>query len=43
VALLLKRRGIIRIRPLGGGLEGWQQRGLPLEPFALEPATEKIL
>jgi hypothetical protein len=40
VALLLKRRGIVRIRPLADGLAGWQERGLPLEPLALEPAAE---
>jgi rhodanese-related sulfurtransferase len=40
VALLLKRRGVTRIRPLAGGLDGWRQRGLPLEPLALEPAAE---
>jgi rhodanese-related sulfurtransferase len=25
VALMLKRRGITRVRPLQGGLEGWRQ------------------
>jgi hypothetical protein len=32
VALLLRRNGITRIRPLAAGLEGWRQRGFPLEP-----------
>src|SRR6266446_1820280 len=32
VALLLRRKGITRIRPLAAGLEGWRQRGFPLEP-----------
>jgi hypothetical protein len=36
VALLLKRRGIMRIRPLTGGLEAWRERRLPLERIALE-------
>jgi 3-mercaptopyruvate sulfurtransferase SseA len=31
VALLLRRRGIERVRPLAGGLEGWRARGYPLE------------
>jgi rhodanese-related sulfurtransferase len=31
VALLLKRQGIRRIRPLEGGLDGWRERGYPLE------------
>jgi len=30
VALLLRRRGITRIRPLAGGLDGWRRRGYPL-------------
>ena len=36
MALLLGRRGITRIRPLAGGIEGWRERGLPLEPLALD-------
>jgi len=31
VALLLKRRGIIRVRPLEGGFDAWRERGYPLE------------
>jgi 3-mercaptopyruvate sulfurtransferase SseA len=31
VALLLKKNGIKRIRPLQGGLEAWRQRGYPLD------------
>jgi 3-mercaptopyruvate sulfurtransferase SseA len=31
VALLLKRRGITRVRPLEGGLDAWRERGYPLE------------
>jgi rhodanese-related sulfurtransferase len=27
VALLLRRRGIARVRPLEGGLAGWKSRG----------------
>jgi len=30
VALLLRRKGITRIRPLAGGLDGWRRRGFPL-------------
>jgi rhodanese-related sulfurtransferase len=30
VALLLRRRGITRVRPLLGGLEGWRAAGLPV-------------
>jgi 3-mercaptopyruvate sulfurtransferase SseA len=29
VALLLRRRGIERVRPLAGGLYGWRDRGYP--------------
>jgi rhodanese-related sulfurtransferase len=31
VALLLKRRGIDRVRPLAGGLSAWFERGFPVE------------
>jgi len=35
VALLLRKNGIKRIRPLQGGLEAWRQRGYPLVTAAL--------
>jgi hypothetical protein len=31
VALLLRRRGIDRVRPLLGGFEAWKSRSFPLE------------
>jgi 3-mercaptopyruvate sulfurtransferase SseA len=33
VALLLKRRGIERVRPLAGGFEAWILAGHPVEPL----------
>jgi len=30
VALLLKKKGINRIRPLQGGIDAWRKRGYPL-------------
>jgi rhodanese-related sulfurtransferase len=30
VALLLAKRGITRVRPLLGGLDGWRDAGFPL-------------
>jgi len=30
VALLLRKQGITRIRPLEGGLAAWRERGYPL-------------
>jgi rhodanese-related sulfurtransferase len=36
VALLLRRRGIARVRPLAGGFEAWRGAGLPLQ--ALPPS-----
>jgi rhodanese-related sulfurtransferase len=30
VALILRRRGIERVRPLAGGLQGWRDRGYPV-------------
>jgi rhodanese-related sulfurtransferase len=38
VALLLRRRGIVRVRPLKGGFHGWQRLGYPL--VALVPAIK---
>jgi len=35
VALLLRRRGITRVRPLEGGLASWRERGYPMQ----EPAA----
>jgi rhodanese-related sulfurtransferase len=31
VALLLRKQGIKRIRPLQGGLDGWREAGFPLQ------------
>jgi len=39
VALLLRRRGIERVRPLAGGLDAWRQHGYPLEPIEAQPAS----
>jgi len=33
VALMLKRRGIERVRPLAGGFEAWIGAGHPVEPL----------
>jgi 3-mercaptopyruvate sulfurtransferase SseA len=35
VALLLRKRGIQRIRPLQGGLEEWRKQGYPLEAHTI--------
>jgi len=34
VALLLKRRGIERVRPLAGGYHAWRDRGYPMVDLA---------
>jgi rhodanese-related sulfurtransferase len=31
VALLLKKHGITRVRPLEGGFEAWRDQGFPIE------------
>ncbi|HWQ03644.1 MAG TPA: hypothetical protein VNL38_04115 [Candidatus Nitrosotenuis sp.] len=31
MALLLKQRGVERVRPLEGGLDAWRQQGFPLQ------------
>jgi rhodanese-related sulfurtransferase len=32
LALLLHRKGIVRVRPLQGGWDAWQERNYPMEP-----------
>jgi rhodanese-related sulfurtransferase len=38
VALLLRKRGIERVRPLEGGFESWRKLGFPLQ--SLQPPVE---
>jgi rhodanese-related sulfurtransferase len=40
VALLLRRRGIERVRPLAGGYRAWRERGYPLVALATVSAGE---
>ncbi|HLW80242.1 MAG TPA: hypothetical protein VKU44_11655 [Terriglobia bacterium] len=50
MALLLKRRGITRVRPLEGGFDAWREGGYPLEqklvqlpnPFAEPQPAEPV-
>jgi 3-mercaptopyruvate sulfurtransferase SseA len=39
VALMLKQRGIMRVRPLAGGLEAWKELGFPLSEPELVQIT----
>ncbi len=34
MAMKLRGNGVTRVRPLLGGLEGWRERGLPLEALS---------
>jgi len=38
VALLLKKRGIERVRPLEGGFDGWRKQGFPVQ--TLQPPAD---
>jgi rhodanese-related sulfurtransferase len=47
VALLLKQKGIERVRPLEGGLDAWREHGYPIvsaeevdAPARLSPAAK---
>jgi 3-mercaptopyruvate sulfurtransferase SseA len=40
VALLLRRKGIKRIRPLEGGLDAWRKRGYPMDTVMLSVETK---
>jgi 3-mercaptopyruvate sulfurtransferase SseA len=33
VALLLRRQGVSRIRPLAGGFQAWRDLGYPVQPL----------
>jgi 3-mercaptopyruvate sulfurtransferase SseA len=39
VALLLRKQGIRRIRPLQGGLDAWRKLGYPIETIAIATTT----
>ncbi len=38
MALILRRRGIERVRPLAGGFHAWRERGYPT--VTLEPRSK---
>jgi 3-mercaptopyruvate sulfurtransferase SseA len=42
VALLLRNKGVKRIRPLQGGLDAWRELGYPLQALAVGEETEPI-
>ncbi|HEX9127275.1 MAG TPA: hypothetical protein VF948_12795 [Methylomirabilota bacterium] len=42
MALLLKRNGIARVRPLLGGLDLWMERQFPLEKMPAELRTRAL-
>jgi len=41
VALLLRKNGITRIRPLQGGLDAWRERGYPMDTVSVEAESNK--
>jgi 3-mercaptopyruvate sulfurtransferase SseA len=43
VALLLRKKGIKRIRPLQGGLAAWRERGYPLSGTKLAQISNEPL
>ena len=42
MALLLKRRGVQRVRPLEGGFDAWRAAGHPVEPYYLVDSIDSI-
>ena len=38
MALLLRKQGISRIRPLAGGFQAWRELGFPVEPLTSQPS-----
>jgi len=41
VALLLRKQGVKRIRPLAGGLDGWREAGYRLQAAASVKTAQK--
>ena len=39
MALLLRKQGIKKIRPLQGGLDGWREAGFALQAVTIEQST----
>jgi 3-mercaptopyruvate sulfurtransferase SseA len=39
VALLLRRRGIMKVRPLEGGLDSWRKLGFPMKGTGASPTV----
>jgi 3-mercaptopyruvate sulfurtransferase SseA len=42
VALLLRKKGVMHIRPLQGGLDAWRKLGYPLQMMQASTETESI-
>jgi len=42
VALLLRNKGVKRIRPLQGGLDAWRELGYPLQSVVLTSESREI-
>ncbi len=42
MALLLRRRGIEKVRPLAGGFVAWQERGFPTQLGHSQPKTPAV-
>jgi rhodanese-related sulfurtransferase len=43
VALLLRRKGILQVRPLLGGIDGWRDRNYPMEPKVIGVTGAELL
>jgi rhodanese-related sulfurtransferase len=42
VALLLRNKGVKRIRPLQGGLEAWRELGYPMQVLSVSAESESV-
>jgi 3-mercaptopyruvate sulfurtransferase SseA len=42
VALLLRSKGVKRIRPLQGGLDAWRDLGYPLQAVIVQESSTEI-
>ncbi|MEW6247322.1 MAG: DedA family protein/thiosulfate sulfurtransferase GlpE [Nitrospirota bacterium] len=42
MALMLRRKGITKVRPLAGGIDAWRERAFPLEATVRQPEPDRV-
>lgn len=42
MTLLLRKKGVTRVRPLAGGVKAWRERAFPLQKLAVEETVDRL-